>query len=86
MKILILRGEIAMYRNLFAMTALSASSSLFAATNPLSVHILNQQNGLPAADVTVVLEAQQKTSGSKSIRPKRIRMDVLRRFIRHNNH
>ncbi len=74
-----------MYKNLFAIAALSASSSLYAATNPLSVHVLNQQNGLPAADVTVVLETQQKTSGSKSIRPKLIRMDELLRFIRHSN-
>ncbi len=51
----------AMYKNLFTIAALSASSSLFAATpNPLSVHVLNQQNGLPAADVTVVLATQQK--------------------------
>ncbi|NIE97888.1 hydroxyisourate hydrolase [Acinetobacter sp. Tr-809] len=49
-----------MHKNLFAIATLSASSSLFAATNPLSVHVLNQQNGLPAANVTVVLEAQQK--------------------------
>ncbi|USA45677.1 hydroxyisourate hydrolase [Acinetobacter sp. C26M] len=49
-----------MHKNLFAIATLSASSSLFAATNPLSVHVLNQQSGLPAANVTVVLEAQQK--------------------------
>ncbi|ENX20702.1 hydroxyisourate hydrolase [Acinetobacter vivianii] len=55
-----------MYKNLFAIAALSASNSLFAAaSNPLSVHVLNQQNGLPATDVTVVLEAQQKNQWVK---------------------
>ncbi|MCU4482359.1 hydroxyisourate hydrolase [Acinetobacter ursingii] len=42
---------------LFALS-LSASSLVFA-QNPLSVHVLNLENGLPSADVNVVLEAQQ---------------------------
>ncbi|MCU4415178.1 hydroxyisourate hydrolase [Acinetobacter sp. WU_MDCI_Axc73] len=37
---------------------MSASSLVFA-QNPLSVHVLNLENGLPSADVNVVLEAQQ---------------------------
>jgi 5-hydroxyisourate hydrolase len=50
-----------MHKNLFAIAALSASSNLFAAApNPMSVHVLNLQNGLPAADVTVILATQQK--------------------------
>jgi 5-hydroxyisourate hydrolase len=34
-------------------------SSLCLAQNPLSVHVLNLENGLPSANVKVVLEAQQ---------------------------
>ena len=34
-------------------------SSLCFAQNPLSVHVLNLENGLPSANVKVVLEAQQ---------------------------
>jgi len=34
----------------------SASGSAMAAGNPLSVHVLNIQNGLPSPDVTVTLE------------------------------
>lgn len=38
---------------------LSTLSSLaFAADNPLSVHVLNLQDGLPSADVQVLLEKQ----------------------------
>lgn len=34
-------------------------SSLCFAQNPLSVHVLNLENGLPSANVKVTLEAQQ---------------------------
>lgn len=34
------------------------ASMAIAAENPLSVHVLNIQNGLPSADVTVTLERQ----------------------------
>ncbi|ENW78723.1 hydroxyisourate hydrolase [Acinetobacter sp. ANC 3929] len=50
-----------MSKFLCAATALFATSTIFAASpNPLSVHVLNLENGLPAADVMVTLEAQQK--------------------------
>jgi len=35
------------------------ASSLVMAQSPVSVHVLNLENGLPSADVNVVLEAQQ---------------------------
>jgi len=35
------------------------SSMAFAAGNPLSVHVLNIENGLPSPDVTVTLERQE---------------------------
>ncbi len=35
------------------------STLTFAAGNPLSVHVLNLENGLPSPDVKVVLEQQQ---------------------------
>ncbi|CAI0972270.1 hydroxyisourate hydrolase [Serratia quinivorans] len=38
-------------------TAISACA--FAASNPLSVHVLNLQNGLPSAGVNVILEKQE---------------------------
>ncbi|MGC8120783.1 hydroxyisourate hydrolase [Marinobacter sp. VGCF2001] len=36
-----------------------ASSMTFAADNPLSVHVLNIENGLPSPDVTVTLERHE---------------------------
>ncbi len=40
---------------IFAITMLST----FSFADPLSVHVLNQETGLPAANIVVVLEAQQ---------------------------
>lgn len=53
---------------LFASLALSAVASLsFAAdnANPLSVHVLNLQDGLPSAGVQVTLEQQTGTTWSQ---------------------
>ena len=47
-----------MYKYALLTTAVCFSSFTFA-ENPLSVHILNQETGLPSSDVTVTLEAQQ---------------------------
>ena len=41
------------------------SSASFAEQNPLSVHVLNLENGLPSANVEVVLE---KSSGDQWIK------------------
>ena len=50
-------------KTLLAGLALSAVSSLtLAADNPLSVHVLNLQDGLPSADVRVTLEQQTGNS------------------------
>lgn len=46
-------------RSLIAGAALCTFSAVaFAAANPLSVHVLNIQNGLPSPDVEVTLEKQ----------------------------
>lgn len=59
--------------------AFSLPSLVYAAQqNILSVHILNQQTGKPAADVTVTLERKRITAGYNLIPPKQIRMDELR--------
>ena len=48
-----------MLKTLIAGAVLSGLSSFaFAAGNPLSVHVLNLQDGLPSADVSVTLEKQ----------------------------
>jgi 5-hydroxyisourate hydrolase len=39
------------------------SSAAFAEQNPLSVHVLNLENGLPSANVEVVLEKALVISG-----------------------
>ena len=46
-----------MKRIILTLAASSLSSFVFA--NPLSVHVLNQETGLPSSNVTVILEAQQ---------------------------
>ena len=63
-----------------ATAAFSLPSLVYAAQqNILSVHILNQQTGKPAADVTVTLEKEKRiTAGYNLIPPKQIRMDELR--------
>lgn len=49
-------------KSVVAGLVLAGTSSLaLAASNPLSVHVLNIQNGLPSPDVTVTLE--RKTDG-----------------------
>ncbi|MNF38473.1 5-hydroxyisourate hydrolase precursor [compost metagenome] len=49
-------------KTLFASALLSGLSSLaLAAGNPLSVHVLNLEDGLPSPDVTVTLEKQDGT-------------------------
>ncbi len=41
------------------------SSAVFAATNPLSVHVLNLQDGLPSPGVSVTLEKQDGQDWSR---------------------
>ena len=48
---------ILMKRIICALAAMSLSTFSFA--NPLSVHVLNQETGLPSSNVTVTLETQQ---------------------------
>ena len=49
--------------SLIVLASLTAIPSAFAApAGTLSVHILNQQTGLPSPDVTVTLEKQQQNS------------------------
>lgn len=53
-------------KTLLAGAVLSAlSSAVFAAGNPLSVHVLNLQDGLPSAGVNVTLEKQNGQDWSK---------------------
>lgn len=53
-------------KTLFAGAVLSAlSSAVFAAGNPLSVHVLNLQDGLPSPGVSVILEKQDGEDWSK---------------------
>lgn len=47
-----------MKKILFA-SLISTVATFSYAQNPLSVHVLNLENGLPSADVKVTLEAQQ---------------------------
>lgn len=47
-------------KSVIAGVVLAGTSSMaFAAGNPLSVHVLNIENGLPSPDVTVTLERQE---------------------------
>ncbi len=49
-----------MFKTLIAGAVLSGLSSIaLAAGNPLSVHVLNLQDGLPSSDVSVTLEKQE---------------------------
>lgn len=53
-------------KTILAGAVLSAlSSAVFAAGNPLSVHVLNLQDGLPSAGVNVTLEKQNGQDWSK---------------------
>lgn len=49
-----------MIKTLIFGTALTLSAYTLAADNPLSVHVLNLQTGLPSSDVAVILEQNQK--------------------------
>lgn len=52
---------------------LTATASFSFAQNPLSVHVLNQETGLPSANVAVILEAQQ---GDKWIKLNELKTDA----------
>ncbi len=54
-----------MFKKLLPLSTLLLSSMAFAQTNPLSVHVLNLENGLPSAQVEVVLE---KSAGNKWVK------------------
>ena len=62
-----------------ALLAVTASFSF--AQNPLSVHVLNQETGLPSANVAVILEAQQGDKWIKLNELKQMLMAVLKSFI-----
>ena len=52
---------------------LAATASFSFAQNPLSVHVLNQETGLPSVNVAVILEAQQ---GDKWIKLNELKTDA----------
>ena len=45
-----------MLKSFIALSSLFIASATFAQTNPLSVHVLNLETGLPSSQVEVVLE------------------------------
>lgn len=45
-----------MTKSFIALSSLFIASATFAQTNPLSVHVLNLETGLPSSQVEVVLE------------------------------
>lgn len=45
--------------------SIAATAPTFAADNPLSVHVLNLQSGLPSENVAVILEQQDKDGWKK---------------------
>ena len=57
--------EFIMFKKLLPLSTLLLTSMTFAQTNPLSVHVLNLENGLPSAQVEVVLE---KSTGNKWVK------------------
>ncbi len=57
--------ESIMFKKLLPLSTLLLTSMTFAQTNPLSVHVLNLENGLPSAQVEVVLE---KSTGNKWVK------------------
>lgn len=59
--VLIVKDSI-MFKKFLPLSTLLLTSMTFAQNNPLSVHVLNLENGLASADVEVVLE---KSSGNK---------------------
>lgn len=58
--VLIIKDSI-MLKQFLPLSTLLFTSMAFAQNNPLSVHVLNLENGLPSANVEVVLE---KSSGN----------------------
>ncbi len=54
-----------MFKKLLPLSTLLFTSMAFAQNNPLSVHVLNLENGLPSAQVEVVLE---KSTGNKWVK------------------
>lgn len=62
--VLIVKDSI-MFKKFLPLSTLLLTSMTFAQNNPLSVHVLNLENGLPSADVEVVLE---KSSGNKWVK------------------
>ena len=54
-----------MFKKLLPLSTLLLTSMTFAQNNPLSVHVLNMENGLPSAQVEVVLE---KSTGNKWVK------------------
>ena len=54
-----------MLKKILPYSLILCSSAAFAEQNPLSVHVLNLENGLPSANVEVVLE---KSSGDQWIK------------------
>lgn len=52
-----------MPKSFIALSSLFIASATFAQTNPLSVHVLNLETGLPSSQVEVVLEKTPITSG-----------------------
>ena len=55
-----------MTKSFIALSSLFIASATFAQTNPLSVHVLNLETGLPSSQVEVVLEKTQITNGLNS--------------------
>lgn len=55
-----------MTKSFIALSSLFIASATFAQTNPLSVHVLNLETGLPSSQVEVVLEETPITSGLNS--------------------
>lgn len=51
--------EFIMTKSFIALSSLFIASATFAQTNPLSVHVLNLETGLPSSQVEVVLEKYQ---------------------------
>ncbi len=60
--IVLIVNDSIMFKKFLPLSTLLLTSMTFAQNNPLSVHVLNLENGLPSADVEVVLE---KSSGNK---------------------
>lgn len=60
------------------------ATSALAASNPLSVHVLNLQDGLPSAGVNVKLEKRLITTGCKSVKASPMPKDAFPRSTLRN--